>query len=286
MKIRVSPVSSELVQSVRNVAQRTDRPVTALFLQALIQLPRIANEEGLVDASILNPFLEELAKEIPAKVEWSVADVVMKSPRALKFQQIGDDESRRVMKRFHYLHSARIDGRAYGLRTECGRLVALCVSSPLDIDRLHNLLKTKRAASKRARVLSRVFVFEGAPVNSISYLLSRAAQSERRLGASDWMTYVNPNMGFTGVSYLASGWYLLGDEPGTTYRYVDNRYITDRELANRFGSRDDESYAQLLGNRFAKSVMPLAPLLVFARHFVSVSKIKESPEHRELFEGA
>jgi hypothetical protein len=83
-------------------------------------------------------------------------------------------------------------------------------------------------------------------------------------------------MGFTGVSYLASNWHQLGDEPGTTYRYLDNRYITDRELAARFGLHDDDSYHLLLGDRFARSKMPLAPLLVFSQHF---SKPRSMPDH-------
>ena len=111
--------------------------------------------------------------------------------------------------------------------------------------------------------MSRVFVFEGAPRNLISYLLSRAARAERRLGVTDFVTYVNPNMGFTGRSYRASGWQLLGNEPGTTYRYLDSRYVTDRKLEAAFGKHDDGAYRQLLGNRFCISRMPLAPLLVF-----------------------
>jgi hypothetical protein len=60
------------------------------------------------------------------------------------------------------------------------------------------------------------------------------ADSEKNHGVSDYVTYVNPNMGFTGSSYRASGWHLLGTEPGTTYRYLDERYITDRALSAAF----------------------------------------------------
>ena len=47
------------------------------------------------------------------------------------------------------------------------------------------------------------------------------------------------------------------------YRYLDGRYTTDRQLASEFGKHDDVTYRRLLGHRFAVSVMPLAPLLVF-----------------------
>jgi len=56
---------------------------------------------------------------------------------------------------------------------------------------------------------------------------------------------------------------VLGEEPGNTYRYLDGRYVTDRWLAMQFGRHDDETYRRLLGDRFAVSAMPLAPLLVF-----------------------
>ena len=162
-------------------------------------------------------------------------------------------------------------------------MVAICVSSPLDVDHLNSLLSVVGRATQRARVLSRVFAFEGAPRNTISHLMSRAAQAERKLGVTDWVSYVNPNMGFTGVSYIASGWHLLGEQPDTTYRYLDGRYITDRLLAAKFGSHSDEIYAELLGQRFAKNRMRLDPLLVFSRRFVQKdSAARTGEELKEL----
>lgn len=245
----------------------TDRPVAPLRLQSLLQLPRIADESGLVPVSQVDSLLQELALELPVSHEWAVDESVGDSPRSLHFHEMAPEQGADVMQRFHYLRSARLDGRAYGLSSKAGRLIALCISSPLDVEWLADLLRTEHRVVKTARVVSRVFAFEGAPSNTISYLLSRVARAERRFGVTDWVTYVNPNMGFSGVSYLASGWHLLGEEPGTTYRYLDNRYITDRQLAAKFGPHDDDVYRQLLGERFAKSRMPLAPLLVFSQHF-------------------
>jgi hypothetical protein len=284
-KVRVAPNSLELNSRVESTAQLAKRPRAALRLQTLLQLPRIADERGFAPATLVDAILLELATELPASPEWSVADSASSSPRALDFQDVDLDEGRQVMERFHYLRSARLDGRIYGLRSKAGRLVALCVSSPLDVDRLAELLRREQRVTQTARVLSRVFVFEGAPPNTISYLLSRAARSERRLGVTDWVTYVNPNMGFSGVSYLASGWHYLGDEPGTTYKYLDNRYITERELTTRFGPHDDESYYRLLGDRFSKSVMPLSPLLVFSRYLsnsTSAPTLRAYPAESEM----
>jgi hypothetical protein len=263
--IRIAPHSQDLLECVETIAHASSRPVGPLRLQALLQLPRVAEDTGFVVRVLVDSLLQELTNELPALGEWSIAGMVSESLRTLQFQEIGLEEGREVMARFHYLRSPRLDGRIYGLRSKQGKLIAICVSSPLDVRSLDNLLNAEGRLTRSARVLSRVFAFEGAPRNTISYLLSRAGRAERKLGVTDWVSYVNPNMGFNGVSYLASGWHLLGEESGTTYRYLDNRYITDRELAARFGAHDDAEYGRCLGDRFTKNRMPLAPLLIFGR---------------------
>ncbi len=251
-----------LVEYVESAARAADRPTRPLHLQALLQLPRFADSFGSVAVPVIEELLAELVQELPVGREWVVPDAGS-SPRFLSFHELDAGTAYDVTQRFHYLRSARMDGRAYGLSTPAGRLVAICVSSPLDVKRLRDLLASTGRSTEFARVVSRVFAFEGAPGNTISYMLSRVAREERRLGVTDLVTYVNPNMGFTGSSYRASGWQQLGTEPGTRYRYLDGRYTTDRELAARFGAHDDETYQRLLGCRFAVSVMPLAPLVVF-----------------------
>ena len=226
--------------------------------------------------------LSELATELPRNCEWFVSEVSRDSPRFLNFHEVELEHACDVMARFHYLRSPRLDGRYYGLSSKRGQLVAICVSSPLDVEYLGNLLRINDRDTLSGRVLSRVFAFEGAPRNTISHLLSRAAQMERKLGVTNWVSYVNPNMGFNGISYLASGWHLLGEQPGTTYRYLDNRYITDRELATKFGCHADDTYNQLLGERFAKNKMKLEPLLVFSRHLAhknSSARTSEESKH-------
>ena len=259
---RIAPDEPILLEHVKSAACWADRPVRPLHLQSLLQLPRLADINCLAPLGAIEELLAKLRQELPVRSEWLVPNAGP-SPRILRFHAVDSNTARDVMSRFHYLRSPRIDGYAYGLSTRSGRLVALCVLSPLDVERLAELLTAAGRSSDSARVVSRVFVFEGAPDNSISYMLSRVAREERNCGVTDLVTYVNPNMGFSGSSYLASNWRLLGTEPGTQYRYLDERYITDRELASRFGYHDDQGYSRLLGARFAISVMPLKPLLVF-----------------------
>ena len=226
---------------------------------------------------MVDSLLAELVQELPRATEWLVPDATA-SPRSLRFDRVDPDTAHDVMERFHYLRSPRTDGRSYGLSTGGGRLVALCVSSPLDVKGLRELLSSRARPTEFARVMSRVFAFEGAPNNSISFMLSRAGREERGFGVTDLVTYVNPNMGFNGSSYRASGWDLLGIEPGTKYRYLDGRYTTDRELAARCGRHDDEKYRRLLGRRFAVSVMPLEPLLVFHARLEQRSGTDHEPQ--------
>jgi hypothetical protein len=263
-RCHISPFNSVLLERAAWIAETFGRPVRPLQLQALLQMPRIADEAGLVPLPACEALLAELAKELPCSAEWSVTrpDLLL---RSLRFNEIGEVEAKDVMQRFHYLRSSRTDGRVYGLRTPTGSLVAICVSSALDVPFLCELLEAQGRSAQRARVVSRVFAFEGAPENTISYLLSRAGRAECRLGVSDLVTYVNPNMGFTGISYRASAWRLLGHEAGTSYRYLDNRYVTDRVLASEFGRHEDQIYRRMLGERFAVSKMHLAPLVVFHR---------------------
>lgn len=259
---RVGPRERLLLDCVESAASTANRPPRPLLLQALLQLPRVADRRGVARIAVIKRLLDELAQELPVASEWLLADIIS-SPRELNVEALNSATASDVMQRFHYLRSPRTDGRAYGLRTGANRLVALCVSSPVDVARLDDLLASDGRTQAKARVISRVFAFEGAPSNSISYMLSRVAREERRHGVTDLVTYVNPNMGFHGSSYRGSGWQLLGIEGGTTYRYVDGRYITDRELARKFGAHSDEAYQRLLGGRFGVSVMLLDPLLVF-----------------------
>jgi hypothetical protein len=265
-RVMVSPSDSMLVQCVDEAARVTDKPFRPVLLQGLLQLPRLAGFDAYVPFDSAKTLLIALASELPQRIEWLVHSDAS-SPRQLQFRMVNSDHADQVMDRFHYLRSIRDDGRAYGLflPAPSSQLVALCVSSHLDVHRIESLLCVSGRLPQTTRVISRVFAFEGAPANTISYLLSKTSRAEKERGVADLVTYVNPNLGFTGSSYRASNWTLLGDEPGTSYRYLDGRYITDRRLYGLYGRHSDAGLQQLLGSRFSRSAMPLAPLLVFHR---------------------
>jgi hypothetical protein len=261
LRHRVDAHDASLLRTVDELARVFALPKRPLLLQALLQLPRIADGEGFVESSSAFALLTELAGELPPIEAWRTTTQIP-SVHSLRFEPVEMEAARVVMSQFHYLRSPRTDGRCYGLLTENRALVALSVSSPNDVPHVRELLTSVGAAPTNTRMISRVFVFEGAPRNTISHLLSRVARAERKLGVTNLATYVNPNMGFSGVSYQASGWRVLGNER-TRYRYLDARYVTDRELVEQFGRHSDHQYREILGARFAVTVMNLQPLLLF-----------------------
>jgi len=263
--LSVSITNLDLKKEVRRIAEALERPVWPLQLQAQLQLPQLADSYGLVEDEKARKLLSEVGMELPHKNMWNVG-VPINEPSDLVFSdQISSGEAQRIMLQFHYLRSPRTDGRCYGLCLPTGQLIVMCYVSPLDISRLTDLLSHDGASPEQVRVISRVFAFEGAARNSISYLLSRVGYAEKSLGTTDLITYVNPNMGFSGASYRASGWMCYAEEPCIRYCYLDNRYVTDRELARRYGDHGDDSYRQLLSSQFTISTMPLFPLLIFRR---------------------
>jgi hypothetical protein len=78
------------------------------------------------------------------------------------------------------------------------------------------------------------------------------------------VTYVNPNVGFSGASYRASNWSLFAYEAQLGYTYLDGIYTTRRQLKNKFGTDDHGILSTLLGDRYTVSQWPLEPLMLFA----------------------
>lgn len=252
--------------ALRNVARRSAEASgtlpRAVELQLLLHLPRLASASGLVSASKARSEADRLAHRLPLLPDWEV-----NPPSALyelSFVEVHDAVARTIDERFHYLGSHR-RGRAHGLKSPTGQIVALAVTTACDVDRLRERSLTA-FGDPQPRVLARVFAFEGAPRNSLTRLFKLVASAEAAVGETSMVTYVNPNVGFTGASYRAGGWTLIGDEPETTYRYLDGDYITDRDLARRVHADIDEVTLQRsFRSRYRRSHMHLKPLQIYGR---------------------
>jgi hypothetical protein len=243
------------LRSCDEISRHFDVPQRPLQLQSLLELPRLAAETGELSRSRAIKIMCQTAGKIPRRSEWIVAGYPLLDD--LLFEVIDQQLAASICERFHYLKSARV-GRAYGLRVPGKVPIALAVSSEVDVPHLISALEMAGHTYTHTRVISRIFAFEDCPKNAISKLLSNVAAAERHWDVTTLVTYVNPNLGFSGVSYRASGWTVLGSEP-TQYRYLGNYFITERQLKDRLAKVPNDS------RRVRVSSMPLKPLIVYWR---------------------
>jgi hypothetical protein len=271
--VSVSPESDHLRDLAHERGLASGVSERVLLTQLLLHLPRVADATGCVDpdqaseeANRLAPLLRRRCGEL---AEWALPpEGGVGSAPALRLTDVDEEVARLVLERFHYLGSFRPQSRHFA--GVCGapgeaQLAALFTVSPLDLSSLAATLPGGVKPTEVA-VLARVFSFDWAPENSLSYLMGRLFRRLRRERPNLRMllTYLNPNLGFTGASYRASNWTLVGREVGTRYAYLDGCYVTDRALGARFGTSDPEPLREALGGRIEFSAMELQPLEVWA----------------------
>ncbi len=166
-----------------------------------------------------------------------------------------------IFARFHYIRSARRDADHWAL-VDGTRVIAAASISPCDLSHLGSL--PAGIALNQACVLSRVYAFPDAPRNTLSFMFAKLATLAAEAGQRIMLTYVNPNLGFTGVSYRAANWSLFGREHGTRYQYLNGLYVTDRCLDAQYGTAEPGTLRSLLEDRYDCVSIGLAPLLLFA----------------------
>jgi hypothetical protein len=252
------------------VTSRVSEPTIGygnLYLRFLLHLPRLAGGSGLVDVVAAEDELLRLhaQAEQRAQPHRALANPPANKTTAseLVVAHIEERLAEIVHRDFHYLSSFRpasLNIGAFMPEGDSRRLAALATFSALDITTIIEALPSGVEADEVA-VLSRMFAFDWAPRNTISRLLAQATKllhyQQPRIRML--LTYVNPNLGFTATSYRASNWIRFGQECGTRYAYLDQDYVTDRELIRQFGSTD-----AVPSDRVIFSTMPLKPLDLYA----------------------
>jgi hypothetical protein len=208
--------------------------------------------------------VQRLASEEARPPDWLLPPPeTLNSPLDLDFGELNPDRARTLHERFHYLRSHRPGLHLAG--TYRGRVAVVLSFSELDLKAIDSRF-SRLGEGSRAAFLSRAWAAPWAPRNSFSHLLSLSGREMRSrnpdLGAL--LTYVNPGLGFDGASYRAANWHLFGREIGTRYAYLDEAYVTDRELSRRFGTSDAAVLTRALGRRIAFSRMALPPLDLYA----------------------
>ena len=248
-----------LKAAVMQVAFATGIQERELEKQLLLHLPRFTPGE-LAKPGCIRAEAERLAgrwRQLRAPYEcWADQPrIVGFDKSALKAAPCDQELARVIHERFHYLGSFRAGHHLALFAAEpAGVPMALVTVSPMDISHLRPLFPAKSDRSK-VRVVSRLFAFDWAPRNSVSFLLGQAAKWVR----DGWpevetlLTYINPNLGFTGASYEAANWADFVDVPAK-YAYLEGNYITFRKLKSLSSHRRQEAtYSQY----------ELAPLKIF-----------------------
>ncbi len=162
---------------------------------------------------------------------------------------------------FHYLASPRPEGVHLGLHAPGQPPACVLSFAPFDLDHLTPQLPAG-IRPDQILVLTRQVTVGNAPRNTWSYTFARACRWLRahRPATRLLITYLDPNLGFAGASYLAANWSYFGDERKGRYVFVDGVPVTNRELVARYGTARYDDLAERLGGRVRRTDCPLVPL--------------------------
>lgn len=263
----------ELEQITCDNARKYDLLPRDLLIQTLLHLPRLRPAETkayrrTVAAEVTR--LAALMRQRRANFRTWTEPHTGSAPSIAEanFEQIEESRARVIHERFHYLASFRFESLHLGLtweRNQYRRLMALLTVSPFDLPHVTAFLPPEVTAQE-VKVVSRVYSFDWAPLNTVSSLMGETFRfmRDREPNTRVLLTYLNPNLGFRGTSYEASNWVSFGHEHGTRYAYLDGSYITDRELRRKFGTADPAALGSGLGPRFSVTTVPMKPLRLYA----------------------
>lgn len=237
---RLGPGGQQLLAGVLPGLPSVD--LSALLKQLSLHLPRLAaaqvedRESVIAEAQRLAQRLERL--HAPHLGQVPSAPPATVRLRDLQFHRLTEDVARSILNGFHYILSFREDSLHFGLQHQAHEWpLVMATLSPFDLSNVEPALTQAQRQVVRPLVLSRVFAFPAAPRNAFSYLMSNVRQwlADHHPGVGVLLTYINPNVGFSGSSYKADNWELMGEEYGTRYLYLEDDYKTDRFLYKHFG---------------------------------------------------
>jgi hypothetical protein len=227
---------------VRDVALSNGVEPRALTVRTLLHLPRVARYNGSVSRREVEMELRRSAAGLradQAKIR-SLIPAHVVALQDLRFVEYDAREADAIFSHLHYLRSARPGSRNFALVDPVnGRPVSLCSVSPLEWMRVSRQIQTQFGVpGERVWDVSRVYSFDVAPSNAISFLLAKVRNMFRtEVRPVDLLTTaVDPNLGFTGSSYRAANWHRWMSIQARPYLYVDRLYVTPRQLRQRFGT--------------------------------------------------
>jgi hypothetical protein len=208
-----------------------------LLRHLLLHLPRFSTHQILKDPDIVPSECARLAAHIESTRihyrSWQNCPVVDRLAKDdLVLRPCHPQIAQVIHETFHYIGSYHAGLVHLGLfrRGEDGVPMALASLAPMDIRRLEGLFESTYQ-KKHFLVISRVFAFDWAPRNTISYLLGQVTRwIKRNLSeVKSFLTFLNPNLGFSGAAFRASNWKpFLELEPASTY--ISGNYIPFRAV--------------------------------------------------------
>jgi hypothetical protein len=231
----------EFADLLADAVRRHGVPSRALSVRTLLHLPRLAGRSGTLGRK---PVIAELNRNAARlrRDQQEIEDLIPNDKfelSDLRFVRLGNSEADQIFSRLHYLRSARAGSVNFALVDPVNKLpVTLCSVSPLEWMKVGKQLQNQFGVPMGAAWdVSRVYSFDVAPQNAISFLLAKVRQVIRREIPEVQLltTAVDPNLGFVGASYRAANWKLWMSIEARPYLYVDGIYASPRQLRTRFG---------------------------------------------------
>jgi hypothetical protein len=241
----------------------------ALAVRALLHLPRVASHEGWVSTEQACGELRISAERLRSDA-WAASRHLpdeMFPLRDLVFEKTDPSRALPVLGSLHYLRTPRPGSLYFALVDPVlRRPVSLCSISPLQWKCVAREIRVRFAIPpQRVWDVSRVYSVDHAPPNAISSLLSRVRLYVRqKLSFIDLLTTaVDPNLGFTGSSYRAANWQHWMTVKARPYLYERHRYVSPRQLLERYGTASLGELHRRYPGRFQKSTTRLLDSMIY-----------------------
>ncbi|MFC5264645.1 hypothetical protein ACFPJ1_21245 [Kribbella qitaiheensis] len=260
---------SEFAELAREAAELNNVEPRALIVRTLLHLPRVARRDGQLRWQQIKTELARCAIELRTD-QAKVADLVPHATfklQELLFVEYDERLAEQIFGHLHYLRSARPGSLNYALvDPRYGQPVSLCSVSPLEWKRVGGQI-TRQFDVPMSAIwdISRVYSFAVAPPNAISYLLSKVRTAIRHAAPQVELlsTAVDPNLGFTGSSYLAANWHRWMTIKPRPYLYFDRGYMSPRQLRAAFQTTNVAELRATFDTRFEQSQATLLDSMIF-----------------------
>ncbi|MFG1813189.1 hypothetical protein ACGFIF_05420 [Kribbella sp. NPDC049174] len=260
----------EFAGLLADAVRRHGVPHRALSVRTLLHLPRLARPNGTVGRNQVIAELNRNGGRL-AHDQRSIEKLIPQDKfdlADLRFVRLGNADADQIFSRLHYLRSARAGSMVFALVDPVNKLpVTLCSVSSLEWRKVGRQLQAQFGVPLGAAWdVSRVYSFDVAPPNAISFLLAKVRQVIRREIPSVQVltTAVDPNLGFVGASYRAANWQQWMSIEPRPYLYVDGVYASPRQLRTRFGGANlTELRAAYPHGRFEQSRAKLLDSVIY-----------------------